>query len=241
MPSFRSRRAGALARLRYAGKKAFSKRVTTYRNRPSVSRSLTSRRIGPYGFHTHMYKRYGDSVNWVFTGDGTTQYDNENFVFSLNDVANSSELTQLYDQYKISCVVLKFSLVPNPDAFYVPNVTTNGAVNGMNYYPKLWYVRDYDDTNPLSLPSVKEIGKARCFTMKADKTYSIKVKPAVLNLLSGTTTQPVWPKRLDVAAATQTHYGLKCVLDFNGTAPPSTATWRIRVEKLYYLKMFNSR
>lgn len=226
-----------------SAKRAYLRSAKLRRARSIKKKRFIRRRSrqGQYGLNVHMYRRYGASEDWTFTGDGTTQYDDNQFVFSLHDVANVNELTNLYDQYKISAVVVKFSLVPNPDAFYIPNATTGAGVNGMNYYPKFWYLRDYDDNNPLSLPSMKEIGKAKCFTMQPNKTYSIKIKPAVLNLLSGTTTQPVWPKRLDCSASTQTHYGLKCILDFNGTAPPSTATWRIRVEKLYYLKMFNSR
>lgn len=200
------------------------------------------KRRGQYGFNVHMYKRFGSVEPWTDTGDGTTVEDSRTFVFSLSDVANSSELTSLYDQYKISAVVIKFQLINNPNVIYQPGSTaTSSPFNNIVSYPKLWYYRDYDDSNVISLASMREVGKAKCMTLMPNKIYSVKIKPSCLNLMSGTTTQPTWPRRLDCSAPTQTHYGLKCVLDYNGVPPPSGAVTRIQVEKLYYLKMYNSR
>lgn len=226
-----------------SAKRAYFKSAKLRRARALKKKRMVYKRprIGQYGFHVHMYKRWADPLTWSFDGDGSTTYTAENWTFALNQVKQYDELTNLYDQFKIAAVVLKFSLVPNPDAFYESAATSGTAVSGENYYPKLWYYRDYDDSVAPTPDSIRQVGKAKCFTMRANKTYSIKLKPAVLNLLSGTTTQPIWPKRLDCTNNAQTHYGLKTMLDFNGVAPPSTSTWRIRVEKLFYVKMFNSR
>lgn len=238
--SFRAKYAGALARIRYAGKKAYSSKVAA-RRRSAPARASKYLR-GPSGFHMHMYRRYGQPISWSYAGDGSSVSNSQAVTFSLSDVQAANELTQLYDQYKICAVVVKIQLLNNPDQIYPPGSNPSTTTTNPTYHPKLWYYRDFDDSTPPSgLDVMREVGKAKCFTMNPNRTYTFKVKPAVLNLLSGTTTQPIWPKRLDCSASTQTHYGMKFVLDWNGTPPLNTAPIKLRIEKLYYLKMFNSR
>lgn len=237
--SFRAKYAGALARYRYAGKKAFSKKVALSR-RKFPRRKAMSR--GVSGFHVHNYKRWGATDVWEETGDGTTTFWSTAKTFSLSGVTNHSELTQLYDQYKIMAVVVKVHMLNNPDTIYPPGGSVTANPPNHTAYPKLWYFRDYDDnTAPADRTTLKQIGKAKCFTLRPNKTYSFKVKPAVLNLLSGTATQPIWPARLDCTDSVQTHYGMKFCLDYEMTPPLTGVPIKLAFETLYYLKMFNSR
>lgn len=213
-------------------------RVNALRKNPIYRRS-SQRGLG---FHVHNYKRWGASDLWTVSGDGLTSFWSRALTFSLSGVTEHSELTQLYDQYKIMAVVVKVHLLNNPDAFYQLSAASGASVNGANFYPKLWYYRDYDDnTAPPDRTTLKQIGKAKCFTLRPNKTYSFKIKPAVLNLMSGTTTAPIWPNRLDCTNSTQTHYGMKFVLDYEQQPPPTGQDVKVMFETLYYIKMFNSR
>lgn len=222
--------------------------IKSSKNRRAVYRKKKRAMIrrpprGVSGFHVHNYKRYGERAIWQFDHNGSADYSAISTTFSLSQVTQYTELTNLYDQYKIMAVVVKVHLLNNPDSIYAPGV--DGAVGPFKnptFYPKLWYYRDYDDaTAPADATVLKQIGKAKCFALRPNKVYSFKVKPAILNLLSGTATSPIWPKRLDCSNATQTHYGMKFALDYEGTPPVSGVSTKICIETLYYIKMFNSR
>lgn len=205
-------------------------------NRKLIKRGGISRNV-------HLYKRWGQSSN-LFTTAGATEQSWAD-KFTLNEVVNSSELVSLYDQYKISCVVVKFQMVSNPDVPQPPGANASTTINNPMFYPKLWYYRDYDDENTLTLQQMREIGKAKCIVLRPNRIYSVKLKPAVAMQVYRTAVTtgyaPTWPKRLDCAANDIPHYGLKYVLDTNGVAPWNSGQFQLRVERQYYLKMFNTQ
>lgn len=238
----RTRRAAATKIQRFfrAARARRAKAVSRYRTYRPIRRSGAR---GINGFHVHMYKRWGPTDEWVIDGNGNQSFFTTSKTFSLSAVTEHAELTQLYDQYKIMAVVVKVHLLNNPDSIYAPGVDgATGPFKNPTHYPKLWFYRDYDDNvAPADRTTIKQIARAKCFTMRPTKTYSFKVKPAILNLLSGTTTAPIWNQRLDCTSATQTHYGMKFALDYEMTPPLTGTTVKVVFETLYYLKMYNSR
>ena len=225
----------------------------------SVSRHIRARRARRYGpnrpanrkiirrgglsRNVHMYRRWAQPSTVLLTGPATELSVADKF--TLNEVVNSSELVNLYDQYKIVCVVVKFQLLTNPDIHVPPGGNASTANNNPMFYPRLWYYRDYDDENTLTLAQMREVGKAKFKVLRPNTTISVKLKPAVAmqvyRTVATTGYAPVWPKRLDCSANDIPHYGLKYVLETGGVAPWNSGQFQLRVERLYYLKMFNSR
>ena len=119
--------------------------------RPYLKRARVPRRYGPFrpknrkvirrggiSRNVHYYKRWGQPSTNILTGPSTeTSWADK---FTLNEVVNSSELVNLYDQYKILCVVVKFQLLTNPDIHVPPGGNASTANNNPMFYPRLWYV-----------------------------------------------------------------------------------------------------
>ena len=221
---------GAFAAIARAAKK---QRKYASRGRSRSMRYSSMRR------NVHLYRRHAPAVEHTFTVDtGAAQS------FQIGDLANSSEFTQLYDQYKITRVVLRFQLVNVPDSglVYAPGTNT-GTYQSTNFYPKLWYYADYDDTTPPTTTNIREVGKARCRVLRPNSMVTVSVKPAILNQLYRTPTttaySPVWNQRIDCSQGDVPHYGLKYAFDLNGVS--STTAFKVRVERTYYLTMYNTR
>lgn len=192
--------------------------------------------------NVHMFKRYGTPSTQVLTGTVEQQWAE---TFALNKVQNSSELTALYDQYKIMAVVVKVQLINNPDTIYPPGENPGSATNNPTFYPKLWVLRDYDSSTGSSLSSLRETGKAKMYVLKPNRILSFKVKPAVSRQLYETSLttgyEPAWPKRIDCTNAGIPHYGLQFNIDTLGVTPWNSGKFQVRVDYLYYLKMMNTR
>lgn len=197
-------------------------------------------------FNCHRYKRYGTTENIDFDADGTNQFFGGAVSFSLGDVINNTELINLYDQYKIDTVVVKVQMLNIPESYHnAPGSgtgTESSTVNKTQLYPKFWYYRDHDDATAItSKTTFQEIGKAKCFVMEPNKVYSFKVKPSTLRDLGTGAAEVCYPKKLDCNYASVAHYGFKYGLDTMGTYTSASGFWKLNIEKLYYLKMFNSR
>lgn len=231
-------------------KRPFSKtsRRTKYvrRVRPALASRYRRARRGMMSRQNHAYRRYGVPSTVTMTGTvGVVNESDNSDVFTLSSVTNYSELTTLYDQYHINAVTMKFHLVSNPD-----RLTTPGTDPAANYltppnYPKLWYYRDYDDSAPLTLTQMREVGKAKFKIMRPNSVISIRVRPAVLTQLYRTAVTtgytPSWPKRLDCTQADIPHYGLKWILETDGVSLFNTSQYIVRIEYVYDLTFFNSR
>lgn len=166
--------------------------------------------------------------------------------FKFSDLINAAEFSTLYDQFKIDYVVVMFQLINNPNSLQPPNATTTQA-NGQqsNYYPKLWWIRDYDSGSSETLTSIKERQGVKCRVMRPNQTFSVKLSPMVaVQTYATPTTAGYGPKRmyLDFANGTGVpHYGLKCVFDALGNNPADEFPFKIRYEVKYYFTCKNVR
>lgn len=190
-------------------------------------------------YNVHMYKRMATAVNFTMSS-GATAYNNT-IAFTLSDVRNAAELTALYDQYMIVGVKLTFQLIVNPDG---NNALNSGTIsNANNFYPKLFYVRDYDDLGVEATNDLRERNNVKTRILRPNQNVTIYVRPAVRNqlYLDGVTAanSPIWKQWLDCSTNNVPHYGLKFSVDFLGVTPIQDNF--IRVEKTYYLKFKNSR
>jgi hypothetical protein len=167
----------------------------------------------------HEFTRYGDAVTTT-TSNVTEPL---TYSFALTDVLNYTEFTTMFDQYKIKMVEFKIQMITNPDAPIMTNNSPASTNNSNNWYPKFWYIRDYDgNTSADTLAEIKERVGVKFFVMKPNREYTIKIKPKVLVQTYKTlTTTGYAPKVLWIDFATNNvpHYGLNAVIDCLGLNP----------------------
>jgi hypothetical protein len=156
--------------------------------------------------------------------------------FQLADIINVAEFTTLFDRYRITGVQLTFMLVTNPDAGNPLNVNVGG--NNSNFYPKLWWVRDYDDGNAITLSQMRERETCKHKILRPNSEIKIFLKPAALlqTYRTALTTgyAPKWKQWIDLGQTDVPHYGFKFVVDMDGNVP--NGTFYIRMEKKYYFQ-----
>lgn len=161
--------------------------------------------------------------------------------FAFDQMINYGEFTVLFDRYCINRVTLTFQLVNNPDAGTAMNLTT--PLNSLNYYPKIWYVYDSDDANPLTLSQIKERESVKCRILRPNAVVKINVRPAVLlqTYRTALTTgyAPKWGQYIDCGQPEVPHYGLKFVIDMIGNVP--AANFYVRQEAKYHFTLKDVR
>lgn len=204
--------------------------------RARVQKSMISLQNNRY--NVHCYKRWAASDSFVATTGIGTAYSK---LFAMSETINYGELVALYDQYKIMGVKMTFQLINNPDANTAPNSST--LASSTNYYPKLWYVRDYDDIGADTIVDLKQRNNVKCVTMLPNRIVSCYLRPATkgYTYLDGVTPgySADWGKWIDCTNPTVPHYGVKFAIDFLGLT--INQNWTIRCEYKYYLKFKNVR
>lgn len=240
MPSLRARIAAYRARVRFAGQKALSYRRSVGRIHRSTGPSRPKGfRARLQKYNVHSYKRYATPIS--LTAAATSTAYNNVLYFQLAGVRGASELTALYDQYMITGVKVRFQMVTNPDSNYETNNVSN--TNASNFYPKLFYTRDYDNDAVESTNDLRERNTTKMKVLRPNSVVDIFLKPAVRNLLylDGVTAanSPLWHQWLDCSSSQVPHYGLKFSVDFNGFT--TSDAYEFRIETIYYLKFKNTR
>ncbi|MEO5351358.1 MAG: hypothetical protein H7836_17210 [Magnetococcus sp. YQC-3] len=189
----------------------------------------------------HYHSRYVRAVDTT-TLTTVASETSHTFTFRLSDVDNVTDYTNLFDNYRIIGVKLTFRLMTNPDSnnFLNSTVFTQGA----NFYPKLWYLKDYDDGNTLTVAQIRERAKAKCRILNPNRFVTIYVPyPRPLDEIvdnGGATTviaanKPYWIKSDGVNTQ---HFGLKVALDKMGLAGN---TMTIGIDRQYFFAFKNSR
>lgn len=161
-----------------------------------------------------------NTVDFTFSGGWSTY-------FSLNQLPNSSDFTNLFDKYRIQGVKLRL----------LPNITDNntGNANTLNI-PRTHYCWDYDDyTAPSSLNSMLERDNVKIIQgNQVINTFSRpKVQMAMYN--SATTSgygDAIKGQWIDCTNDAVPHYGFKMWCD---TDAVSTQVVRYKVYATFYL------
>jgi len=228
---------------KYASRKR-ARRAVFSRAGP-LGRSIGSRRntyksrTGSYkkAINMHMFTRYGATTKAY---DVTTAIDTETITWKFENIRAYTEFQSMYDRYRITHVQLQFTLVTNPDSTLNLNKDPAGAPlwQPTNWYPKLWYVKDYDDSSTIDIAAMKERANAKNFILKPDRIYKINVKPAILAKSYATALTdgyaPKWKQWVDMATTNVEHYGIKFIIDCQGQDPQDSYPFKIRVEEKYF-------
>lgn len=152
--------------------------------------------------------------------------------FMLKSVIESSDLTQLFDRYKIKGVKLKF--------LYQSNLANSDSTTGTNALPIMSYSFDGDDdTNPTSYTDLARKQYTKQKILNGNYFFSIYLKPRVTKevyrtaLTTGYTSEKAcW---LDCNNDDIAHFGLK--LWINNWNPGSTKFNQLSIQPTYYLAL----
>lgn len=195
---------------------------------------------GKTKYNVHRYRRMGRTQELALSSNTSGQMATA-FDFNMQDLVSNTELTSLYDQYRIDFVTVIINWSPK----VVNQTAFNLGPNQMSF-PNVYYSKDYDDNvTPTSLTAFKQRGNIRTFRLTPFKNYKIHVKPAVQNAVirDATTTpptlstNPVWHKKLDCAAPDIHHFGLKMLIDY----APGQDLASVNIQKVYHVTMFATR
>ena len=194
-------------------------------------------RVSFQKYNLHRFHRFGDAL----TLDVTSTTSINGMSFSLNQVRGYADFADLYDRYMITCVVVKFRLVNNPNASMKLNFNSGSDPNyatGTNWYPKLYYCPDYDDSTSETLNQLKERAQTKLKILRPNSFVTVVVKPAVTiqTYATATTTgyAPKWRQWIDMAQQDIPHYGLKYVVDCT-IDPNDSYPYKIEIERKYYI------
>lgn len=180
------------------------RRKTTMRRRPRRTRVRRRTRRSLRTLKVYHFKRTVQLAS--ITGGLAQQFGA--LTFQLDDLPNYTEFTNLFDDYRINAVSLKF--IPNRNSSdFAGGVAPPGISN-------FYTVFDYNDaTVPgavndlMQYPNLKITQSSRMLTRT--------LRPASLDVVSagGTTASvnPKWKQWLSTASPDVNHYGLKYCLD----------------------------
>lgn len=195
-------------------------------------------RIGrtPKNKQTHFHVRRisalreGDfSIN---TATGTGEYF-RGLSFGLSDLEGYTELTALYDRYRITKVVLDFQ--------WTLTNTVAGAVGpNASYAPQINLFRDYDDDITPTAIMFRESGRVIRKRLTANNNFRIAITPAVSvpRYKTGATWGygPQWKQNIDMANPHVPHYGAKLQL-----ICPQIDVGFVQVTAKYYVSCYQTR
>lgn len=163
----------------------------------------------------------------------------------FNDMIQSADFTSLFDMYRITKVTYKFQLINNPDAtWWINDTSATNIHNGTNWYPKMWYVMDYDGGTTETLNSIRERQGVKCRILRPDKQIKVSFTPKCRVLTYKTAdTEGYAPKniKIDMNDTDVPHYGLAVVFDTNGYDPNDLYPFKIAVERKITFQCYGVR
>ena len=128
--------------------------------------------------------------------------------FSLDQLAQYTDISNFCDRYKIVDVMVKFQF--NSDSITGYSTSTQ---NQPNIVPSVVWVQDYDDANTLTAVEVNAKMGVRRKALNNGSFHSIRVKPRIAasayNGLSTAYTVPKGSQWINTAYPQVPHYGIK--------------------------------
>lgn len=156
------------------------------------------------------------NTHFNFNGSDVTPGQDGSITFSLNNVQSSSEIINLFDNFRCVKVLYRWVISRTPDS--VINTTYKGL------FPRIVWAHDFNDSTPLSRAGLYQRAGLREEYMSENhqksKWYSLK--PAVLiqayESPAATAYSPKWRQWLDTNDNSTPHYGMKYSIDqcYNG-------------------------
>lgn len=206
------------------------------RSRPrAVPRLSRVRAQGTHSFSRHCAGQEV-SINGTFLS--------RMYEIQFNDMIQSSDFTALFDMYRITKVTYSFQLVNVPESTLVTNSISAANVNPTNWYPKMWYVMDYDGGATDTLNSIRERQGVKCRILRPNKVVKISFTPKCRVLTYKTAdTEGFAPKniKIDMNDTDVPHYGMSVVFDTNGVDPNDSYPFKVAVERKITFRCYGVR
>ena len=168
----------------------------------------------------YVVKKWGDlSAAQSFTGNNS----NGALSFFLSDMPEYSKFTDIFDQYKIRTVMVRFRLIYDP---------TTAPLANQGVYPDIFATADHDDNIGLTAQSqYTAYSKCKTGVLKPYTWFNYKLHPSVaeqvyLNTtLTGYAAGKPGGKFIDSVYVTVPHYGLKFGIFTPGGITPAAAIY----------------
>lgn len=151
---------------------------------------------------------------------------------------NYTELTALYDQYRIDWIELKFIFSNNTSSVNSPSTVL----------PTFYCVKDYDDTNTAGRADLEQYENCQIWQagsqQMSDGMYIVRVRPNVdIALYQGVTTGYARgkPMFIDTGSPNVPHYGIKVAWDTFKSPQGSTIIGYMNLAATYHLTMMHTK
>lgn len=191
----------------------------------------------------HTFVRWSDKDTLFPSSTGPNQINesglgqNLAYTFKLENVVNSSDLANLYDQYRINKITMYLERQSN---------TTNASgASSTPFNKKISVVHDYDDANPLTQEDdYLEYANCKRYNAIGNGAIKITLYPKVLNTVLGAGGAPayttvnsnkIW---LDVENDDTPHFGIKIYVP-GGITADGYGLFKVRAK--FHLSMRNSK
>lgn len=124
----------------------------------------------------------------------------------LNTLTNSSDFTNMFDEYRLNKVIVTVWLAYPPDS---------GALGTTAFTPTMFYVRDRNNaTTPGSVTEITEYAGFRMKRLSNQRNTKIVFKPNTLTTTGSVVGNPSYSPWLPTSDATISHYGIKYIIDY---------------------------
>lgn len=134
--------------------------------------------------------------------------------FQLNQLVNSTDITNLCDKYRIAAAYVR---IFNTQAAFTPATAGGAVANSPSATPAIEHFVDHDDSNPVGAVAIKERMGTKYSTFRSkDSFIMIKCYPKpVIESTSTTGVGNIVPRRapyINSAQPNVEHYGIKGVI-----------------------------
>lgn len=149
----------------------------------------------------------------------------------FNLLPGFSDFANLFDRYMITYAKVYYHLKVDPSA----------QSSAIATWPKLFYIRDYDDTfAPSSINELREHQKCTYRVMNPNKPVVFGFKPSTLSETYrspiATSYSPQWAKWIDMATTDVNHFGWKIAID-----DLTNTNYKVDVEVVLWFKCKDTR
>ena len=201
-------------------------------------RTRKSRKVAPPsktlgGQKIYTFRRYVSTDNQAtLTISNPNVQVGEAFAFSLSKLAGYTDITSLFDLFRITKIEVFCYLINNPDSAYY---TQSNVANGTNWYPRIWLDVDHDDaTITPSVNVMKERQGVVCKHLQPNRVVKFSFKPSVLTQIQSGTSIMTSPLMNQWCDNSDTYwFGLKAVVDAFGGAPIAGQPFSVKLDFRY--------
>lgn len=154
------------------------------------------------------FSRWGSNATIpIYDGVGTGT-NSQNWNFKFNEITNFAEFTNLFNDYKLNCVIIKF--------FWHENAAT--VEDGSTAYatPVFHSIVDDNDSAMATISEMQQCASYKVWHMTKASTHTVKVYPKPLQATYRTALTTAYSPRkgfIDCTYPDVPHYGFKFAID----------------------------